>query len=302
MIIDVSFKQTGFKKEFSLMTKYAITAATGNLGQAAVKELNKLVGADNVVVIARNEEKAAKLFPNNEVRRGDYEDVESMNAALKGIDRVLFISSQPGGKIGRAEEHQNVINAMKNNSVKFVAYTSFPDAQNSTTPLAEDHRITENAIKAAGIEHSFLRDNWYLENEIGFLQSGSANQPVLYWANNHAGWALEREYAEAAAKIVANDNPQEVYELAGKARTYDDLGHALQKATGNDFEIKQVSEDDYIAALEKTGLDHDTAALFASFQSPIDTGALDENSDDLEKALGHELTPIEDAIKEILAR
>ena len=78
MIIDVSFKQTGFKKESSLMTKYAITAATGNLGQAAVKELNKLVGADNVVVIARNEEKAAKLFPNNEVRRGDYEDVESM--------------------------------------------------------------------------------------------------------------------------------------------------------------------------------------------------------------------------------
>ncbi|WP_308555881.1 NAD(P)H-binding protein [uncultured Lactobacillus sp.] len=284
-----------------MTTKYAITAATGNFGQAAVKKLNELVGADNVVVVARNQEKAEKLFPNNEVRHGDYEDLDSMNDALKGIDRVLFISSQPGGKISRAEEHQNVVDAMKNNGVKFVAYTSFPDAQNSTTPLAEDHKLTENAIKDAGIDHSFLRDNWYLENEIGFLQSGAANRPALYWANNHAGWALEREYAEAAAKVVASENPKEVYEFAGKARTYEDLGHALQKATGNDFEIKQVSSDEYTSYLESAGSDHATAALFSSFQSPIDTGALDENSDDLEKVLGH-LTPIEDAIKEILAR
>lgn len=283
------------------MTKYAITAATGNFGQTAVKELNKLIGADNVVVIARTPSKAEKLFPNNEVRHGDYEDLNSMNDAFKGIDRVLFISSQPGGKLGRAKAQENVVKAMKNNGVKFVAYTSFPDAQNSKTPLAEDHRITENNIKNAGIAHSFLRDNWYLENEIVFLQSGAANRPALYWANNHAGWALEREYADAAAKVVASNNPKEVYELAGKPLTYAELGKALQKATGNDFEIKQVSSDEYTAYLESAGSDHATAALFSSFQSPIDSGALDENSNDLEEVLG-KLTPIEDAIKEILAR
>lgn len=283
------------------MTKYAITAATGNFGQTAVKELNKLIGADNVVVIARTPSKAEKLFPNNEVRHGDYEDLNSMNDAFKGIDRVLFISSQPSGKLGRAKAQENVVKAMKNNGVKFVAYTSFPDAQNSKTPLAEDHRITENNIKNAGIAHSFLRDNWYLENEIVFLQSGAANRPALYWANNHAGWALEREYADAAAKVVASNNPKEVYELAGKPLTYAELGKALQKATGNDFEIKQVSSDEYIAYLESAGSDHATAALFSSFQSPIDSGALDENSNDLEEVLG-KLTPIEDAIKEILAR
>ena len=31
--------------------KYAITAATGNFGQVAVKLLNKLVGEDNVIVL-----------------------------------------------------------------------------------------------------------------------------------------------------------------------------------------------------------------------------------------------------------
>lgn len=282
--------------------KYAITAATGNFGKTAVKELNELVGADNVVVVARNLQEGKDLFPDNEVRHGDYEDLDSMNSALEGIERVLFISSQPGGKISRAEAHENVVKAMKNKGVKFVAYTSFPNAQESVASLASDHRLTENSIKDAGIAHSFLRDNWYLENEIGFLQNGAANRPALYWANNNAGWALEREYAEASARVVSSEDPQEVYELAGKSRTYADLGQALQKATGNDFEIKQVSKDEYIAALEEAGLDHGTAAMFASFQDSIEDGSLNEDSDDLEKVLGHPLTPIEDAIKEILAR
>lgn len=282
--------------------KYAVTAATGNLGQAAVKELNKLVGAENVIVIARNTDKATKLFLNNEVRHGDYEDKSSMIDALKEIDRVLFISSQPSGKVDRATAHANVVDALKENNIKFVAYTSFPDAQNSTTPLATDHRLTENAIKEAGIDHSFLRDNWYLENEIGFLQSGAANHDALYWANDKAGWALERDYAEGAAKVLTSEDPREIYEFAGKTRTYDELGKALQEATGNHFAIKQISHDDYVKSLEEAGLDTPTAELFASFQAPIDSGSLNKESNDLEEVLGHPVTPLVDAIKEVLAR
>lgn len=282
--------------------KYAVTAATGNLGQAAVKELNKLVGAENVIVIARNTDKATKLFLNNEVRHGDYEDKSSMIDALKEIDRVLFISSQPSGKVDRATAHANVVDALKENNIKFVAYTSFPDAQNFTTPLATDHRLTENAIKEAGIDHSFLRDNWYLENEIGFLQSGAANHDALYWANDKAGWALERDYAEGAAKVLTSEDPREIYEFAGKTRTYDELGKVLQEATGNHFAIKQISHDDYVKSLEEAGLDTPTAELFASFQAPIDSGSLNKESNDLEEVLGHPVTPLVDAIKEVLAR
>lgn len=78
------YYNTCLRKEVFIITKYAVTAATGNFGQTAVKELNKLVGADNVVVIARTPEKAEKLFPNNEVRKGDYEDKASIVAAFKG--------------------------------------------------------------------------------------------------------------------------------------------------------------------------------------------------------------------------
>lgn len=281
--------------------KYAVTAATGNFGQTATKELNRLVGAENVVVIARNEEKAHKLFPNNEFREGNYDDKATMIKAFEGIDKVLFVSSQPGGAVDRATAQKNVVDALKEDGVKFVVYTSFPHAQTSTSALASDHRATENAIKEAGINHAFLRNNWYLQNEMGFIQNGAANRDALYWANNRAGWALESDYAEAAAKVLVAENPQEIYELAGESLTYDELGQAVKEATGNDFAIKQVSNDEYAKSLEDAGLDRGTAALFTSFQEPINDGSLAEETDDLAKALGRPVTPIVEAIRSLLA-
>ena len=282
--------------------KYAITAATGKFGQSAVSTLNAKVGAENVLVIARNQDKAAQLFPDNPIRTGNYDDVDSMTKAFENVERVLFVSSQPGGPVDRATAHKNVVTALNAAHVKFVAYTSFPNAQAAVSALANDHRATENAIKATDIAHSFLRNNWYLENEMGFLQSGAHNQETLYWANNTAGWALEREYAEAAATVLMADAPQEVYEFAGTPLTYAALGQALQEATGNQVKITQVSQDAYVQFLETTGLNHDTAALFASFQSPINDGALAEKSADLAHVLGRQPLEASIAIKEILAR
>ena len=109
--------------------KYAVTAATGNFGQLAVKYLSQLTSSKDIVVIARNREKAEKLFPNFEIRIGDYDKQTSITEALQGIDRVLFISSQPGGKVDRKVQHQNVVNAIQANHVSFVAYTSFAHAK-----------------------------------------------------------------------------------------------------------------------------------------------------------------------------
>lgn len=284
--------------------KYAITAATGNFGQTAVKELLKLTtGDDDVIAIVRDTDKAKKLLPEGiEIRQGDYANEASMVAALQGVNRLLFISSQPGAPVARDVQHQNVVNALTAAKVSFLAYTSFPNAQGSTSALAGDHRATENAIKQSGVAHAFLRNNWYLENEIGLIQNGAANRTVSYWASNNAGWALEREFAEAAVKVLTLSNPKEVYEFAGPARSYAELGAAIKQATGNDVDVQQVSAQDYQNELESAGLDKDTAALFTSFQAPIDDGSLNETTDDLTNVLGHALTSLPTAIEEVIKR
>ena len=135
-----------------------------------------------------------------------------------------------------------MVEAAKNAGVGYVAYTSFPKASESDNWLAAYHKLTEKLLK-----HSFLRNNWYLENEMTFLAPGPANR--IYWANNFAGWAPKSEYAAAAVKVLTSDDPKEVYEFAGPKRSYQDLAAALNVATGEEAAAKQVSQDEYVKVL-----------------------------------------------------
>ncbi|WP_276860136.1 NAD(P)H-binding protein [Limosilactobacillus ingluviei] len=282
--------------------KYGITAATGHFGQAAVAALNELVGADQVVVIARNVAKAQQLFPVNEVRHGDYGEPASLAPALAGLDRVLFISSQPaGGAVSREVQHQNLVAALAAARVDRVVYTSFPHADQAQSWLAADHQLTEQALRAAGVPAVMVRNNWYLENEASFLQAVANGQPAAYWARQPLGWALEKEYAAGAAKVLTLADPKPVYEFAGPITSYSELGAAAAQASGQSNSATQVSQAQYIAGLEQAGLDHATAALYASFQAPADQGDLKHASDDLPTVLGHALTPLPVAIQAVLA-
>lgn len=276
------------------MTTYGVTGATGHFGQNAIKELAKLVPAANIVALARNTQKAEQIVPEGvEVRSGDYTDEKQLEESMKGIDRLLFISSQPGGPVARLTQHENVVKAAKNAKVSYIAYTSFPHADISEAPLASDHKATEKLILEAGIDHSFLRNNWYLENEAATIKAAVSGQPFVYAAGDgKTGWALESEYSEAAAKVLASSTTKDIYEFAGASRTYQDLADAIK----GDFDVKSLSISDFKKALHDSGMDEGTVEVVSSIQDVIRQGNLDENSDDLPEVLGRELTPLAKAL------
>ncbi|KRM72241.1 NAD(P)H-binding protein [Lacticaseibacillus brantae] len=282
--------------------KYAISGATGRFGQTAIKTLIQTVPAADIVALARNTDKAKQILPAGvDVRPGAYEDLDQLTKSLNGVDKLLFISSQPGAAMSRPDQHQNLIQAAKAAGVKFIAYTSFPHAQSSSAALASDHQFTEKAIEASGIDHSFLRNDWYLENEADVLRAGQSGQPFVYSAGNgRVGWALEHDYAQAAAKVLLLDQPKAIYELAGQPYTYAELADALATATGAKFEVLSVSDADYEAGLKQAGLDDGTAALVTSFQTLIRDGNLDVTSNDLPDILGRPLPSLVDAVKQVL--
>lgn len=242
------------------------------------------------------------MFLNNEVRRGDCGDKDTMIKTLTDVDKVLSIFSQPGGKVDRATVQKNVVDASVKSNVKFVVYTNFPKAENSSSWLVSDRKTTEEAIKKAGLHHSFLRNNWYLENEVGFLQSGADRQAALYWVGGCVGWVLECRYTRAAVDVSTAETSKEIYEFSGKRADHKDLGYALQAAAGNNFEIKHVSRDEYVKCPKNTGLKSETATLFASFEQPIYDGALDRDITGLTDVLGHSSLSLEAAIKKTFAR
>lgn len=201
----------------------------------------------------------------------------------------------------RKVQHENVIEAAKKLKIKHIFYTSFVHADTTTSPLAVDHQATEKYIKASGIPYSFVRDGWYLENESFTIQNAASGKPFVFGAGKaKASWVLESELAKAIANILTFRSPKKVYELAGPPYTYLDLAKATQKASGKNFEIKDLSPKDYQKYLTDQGYDKNLVNLLTGMVPVVSSGSQEVESSDLEDALGHKLPPLSQRLKEVL--
>jgi len=284
------------------MVKYLVTGANGLLGSKAVKALVQRVPAEQVAVSVRDPRKAEELAELGvEVRRGDYDDPSSLDRAFAGIERLLLISSQ-GDNETRIKQHKNAVEAAKRAGVKFIVYTSAPNAAHSKLFLAEVHKATEEAIRAAGIPYSFVRNNWYVENETETVKSVLAGAPLVTSAGNgQVGWAPREDYAQAAAAVLAGEGHENtVYELGGKLATYDDYAAAIFKASGTAVSVQQVTDEAYEAGLAAVGLPAPVVQMLLLIQQGIRSGELAVESGDLAKLLGRPATSLEDAVSELV--
>ncbi|MGG5316309.1 SDR family oxidoreductase [Enterococcus sp. AZ072] len=278
---------------------YLVTGATGGFGGYALDFLKEMVPISTIYALVRSEEKGIELKEKGfNVKIGDYADASSMKEAVQGIDRLLFVSGAPGN---RQVEHRHVVEAAKETGVSYIAYTSFAGADKATSPLAADHLFTEKLIEESGIAHTFLRNNWYLENEMPIIGAALNSGKFIYAAGNgKTGWALKREYAEVAAKAVSGTEYPSTLELSGTLVTYEVLASALKKATGKELDIIGAEDRVFVESLVANGMPQPVAEMFLSFQHDIKNNSLDVVSSDFEKALGKPLTSLEEGLKELL--
>ncbi|MFC5530281.1 SDR family oxidoreductase [Cohnella yongneupensis] len=282
--------------------KVLVTGATGKLGTKVVEALLKSVPAGQIAVSVRHPEKAEGLKALGvDVRHGDFERPETLDSAFAGIDRLLIISTD-GDNETRIRQHTNAVQAAQRAKVGFIAYTSASNARESTLFLAEVHRKTEEAILQTGIPYSFLRNNWYLENEIGSIQGAMAGAPWLTSAGEgKVGWALRQEYAEAAAVVLAGEGHENtIYELTGKLLTQQQLVSVIGSVLGKEIPLQQVDDATYGEVMKSIGLPDFVIPIVVGIQQGIREHALEIESNDLERLLGRPVTPIQDALTQIV--
>lgn len=270
-----------------------VTGVTGGYGGYAAEYLKEFAPNDDIYVLVRNEEKA-KDFNDVNVRVGDYADADSMVEALKDIDRLLFVSvSIPGIQ-------KNVVEAAKVNDVKYIAYTSLFGLENPKFGLEINHRETEELIKASGIRHAFLRDNWYVEMPASYLNACKKYGKYLYFSDEGVvSWALKREYAEAGARVIADGSYEGILNLSNTPITYKELGEAFN------LETELVSRKEFENVLSKLDISDIGAMLTLTYQDYAQAGGNGEeegNPTEFEKILGHPLTPYSEAIEEVIEK
>jgi NAD(P)H dehydrogenase (quinone) len=284
--------------------KILVTGATGKLGSKVVDTLLKTVPASELAVSVRNPEKAEALRARGvEVRHGDFDLPETLVSAFSGIDRLLIISAD-GDNETRIRQHANTVTAAQRAGVKFIAYTSLVNATESQNLFAPTHKATEAGIVNTGIPYSFLRNNWYLENEIPSIQGVLAGAPWVTSAEDgKVGWAPQQDYAEAAAAVLTGDGHENsVYELSGRLLTQEEIAAALGEVIGKEVAVQQVDDATYADIMKGVGVPDFLIPLVVDIQKSIRENTLAVESNDFEKLLGRPATPIGEALKQIVTQ
>jgi NAD(P)H dehydrogenase (quinone) len=282
--------------------KMLVTGATGKFGTKVVETLLKTVPASQLAVSVRKPEKAEGLKARGvEVRHGDFDHPETLDSAFADIDRLLIISAD-GDNETRIRQHINAVAGAERAGVRFIAYTSIVNAKESKNLFAPTHQATEEAILKTGIPYSFLRNNWYLENEIPSIQGVLAGAPwVTSAGNGKVGWALQQDYAEAAAAVLSgNGHENTIYELSGKLLTQEELVSNLGTLLGKEIPVQQVDDATYADIMKGIGIPDFIIPLLVDIQKSIREGTLAFESNDFERLLGRPVTPIKEALTQMV--
>ena len=280
----------------------AITGASGQLGRLVIDELLTTTPASEITALVRTPESISDLAERGiTVRQADYNEPGTLIEALKGIKKLLLISSSEVGQ--RAQQHQNVINAAKENGIELIAYTSILHADTSPLGLAEEHRATEAMLSESGIPFVLLRNGWYSENYIAGIPA-ALQLGTLYGCAGDGliASAARADYAAAAAKVITLDNQGgKIYELSGdKAYTLAELAAEISQHTGKEIGYVNLPEADYVSALEQAGLPTPLAHMLADSDTGASQGGLYDNSQTLSGLIGRPTAPIAESVREAL--
>jgi NAD(P)H dehydrogenase (quinone) len=289
------------------MTSIAITGASGKLGRATLQFLSKRnVPSASVFPVMRDLSKGRDLTAGGfQVRRGDYTDPASLDAAFQGIDRLLFISTSALGE-ERMLHHRNVVEAARRAGVGHIVYTSvIKPSASAKFAASPGHFHTEALIRESGIPYTFFRNNLYLDI-IPFLFGGATQTGVLTHAAGagRIGFVAREDIAQAlaAALTIARLNPIYSITVSRPAYGLDEVAAALGKSAGTTVRYNSVSADEFRRVLEGAGVPPTAVAMAVALGEAVRAEEFDESSPDLAQLLGRAPTSLEAFLSRSAAR
>ncbi|UMB53055.1 SDR family oxidoreductase [Lutibacter sp. A64] len=265
--------------------KIAVTSTSGKLGASIVRHLIDEIGKEQVIGIARTPEKATYL--GVEIIKGDYNNKQDFDVALKGVDAVLLVSGMDEPQ-KRIIQHRNVIEAAKNNGVKKIVYTSIIGAEenNAFSPIVQTNRQTEKDIRNSGLKWVIGRNGIYIEPDLEYLDTYIKEGEIRNCASDgKCTYTSREELGYAYAKMLLEDKHNgNTYNLVGEGISQTELAESINKVYTTNLVYNSVSVKDY-AIERKSDLGEFMGTIIAGIYEGIKNGANDVPSD-FEKAAG----------------
>lgn len=165
------------------------------------------------------------------------------------------------------------------------------------------HRPRELAIIESGIPYVILRNNWYIENELGTIQSCISGAPWITSAGEgKIGWVYRPDLAEATANVlIADGHENQIYELSGENLTQKQFVDTLSEVLGKEISLVEVDDASYQEMLKNAGVPEAYLPMLVMTQKGVCEGGLEATHTDLEFLLNHKATSLRQALTILLA-
>lgn len=276
---------------------YLITGVTGHLGNAAAEAFLQQEGASKLTVLSRSHEKAKSWAERGVgVKIGDYNDYNSLVNAFKGVEKLLFVSSND--LENRESHHQNVIAAAKAAKVNHVIFTSFQyqsTAEDSPNGLMPVYKATEDLLITSGLTYTILRNGIYMDMLPDIIGPAIREGKVLFApaGDTPVAFTSRNDLAQAAANVLVKDGfENRIIDLVNGQRVrFQEIADQLGDVLKLKITYLNVSDTEYQQALLDAGLPPIVVGLFVGILKSIKAGEFDKTGTDLEAILGR--TPLQ---------
>ena len=279
-----------------------ITGASGHFGRQSAERLLEKLPVGQLILVSRNPDSLADLAGRGaEVRYGDFDKPESLQAAFAGGERMLLISTTSVGR--RRQQHGNAINAARSAGVKHIVYTSFVGAAPDDPSLVgKEHRATEELLRESGLAWTFMRNSQYGEAlaEMAVPYHLPSGQWRAIAEDGKIALVSRADCVDCAVAVLSTKGHENrIYQITGpELLSFRDVAAMAAEISGRSLEYVMISDEDMYAFYDSLGVpraasENPNAEVvpwcsddMISFEQAIRGGYFAAISDDVQKLTG----------------
>lgn len=273
---------------------YTITSATGQLGQKVVAEAQKQLDTNEIRLSVRSPQKASQYAAAGiDVRAADYLDVDSMVAAWRRTDILIYIPSISHPSIVRVPEFENSVVAAERAGVKhFIFVGFFADQVNSPFHMAAFFAYANTRLASAGFSYSIIKNAMYADPLVPYLPELIERKAVIYpMGNSKMSFISREDSAVAIVKLAMSSALQGKTYILTQGRNYTmlELADLLSEISGHEIDYQPVTVEEFAALYDQP---KGFGVVLASLYQAGSQGCLDIVTDDFRTITGRQATDL----------
>ncbi|MEM6821160.1 MAG: NmrA family NAD(P)-binding protein [Verrucomicrobiota bacterium] len=255
MTVSIENKQETGSTKGKSKPNILVIGATGKVGGEVVRLLQQEEGI-HVIAAVRHPDKASPFEEQGiETRIVDLDDVNTLPAVLKGVDRALLLT---GYSVDMLKQSKRFLDEAKRQEVDHIVHIGASGAPTAEVAHWGWHQMVEAYIEQKGFRYTHLRPEAYMQNVTGPGYRWLNDDVITHYIGS-ATWSwvdcLDVAAMAAQALLKPETFDGKTIPLGYDSQTMDGVAAILSRKLGRTITAQADSPDHFYQAAVESGAD-----------------------------------------------